>query len=226
MRWRLLWKFAENGGKPAAAGCFKNATVRPKAIAATASHSRTDKLRQRHNLHVHLPLACATTPSPGKTLVTLQKHPVTLVSSCNKLGLRAINKIKSLALLARISLTGLLQDERRATAATAVPGRVRLFGSRVTLAALHDTRARENPRASARLQQGRRRASARWNPWTHAPDPWCPAAMNSSTGSSFQARAFLAGRQGTPAAPQPSFPALQKRAHCSAASKFLVSFAP
>ncbi|SOY50909.1 hypothetical protein CBM2587_A200027 [Cupriavidus taiwanensis] len=40
-------------------------------------------------------------PPHGKTLVTLQKHSVTLISSCNKFRLAAIHKIKGLARLAR-----------------------------------------------------------------------------------------------------------------------------
>ncbi|SOY49227.1 hypothetical protein CBM2589_B220107 [Cupriavidus taiwanensis] len=108
--------------------CFKNATVAIQAIAATASHSRTDKYRQRHNLQARLPPAYAARSPPWKTLVTLRKHSVTLISSCNKFRFGAIHKIKGLARLARKSLVLLLQDERRATAATAVPGGVRLLG--------------------------------------------------------------------------------------------------
>ncbi|SOZ23326.1 hypothetical protein CBM2623_A240111 [Cupriavidus taiwanensis] len=93
-----------------------------QAIGAGASHSRTDKYRQRHNLHGRVASAYAANSSPWKTLVTLWKHSVTLISSCNKFRFDAIHKIKGLARLARKSLALLLQDERRATAATAVPG--------------------------------------------------------------------------------------------------------
>ncbi|SOZ57005.1 hypothetical protein CBM2614_A250114 [Cupriavidus taiwanensis] len=39
------------GGVAVAGACFKNATMAIQVIAATASHSDTDKYRQRHNLH-------------------------------------------------------------------------------------------------------------------------------------------------------------------------------
>ncbi|SOY82879.1 hypothetical protein CBM2599_A150120 [Cupriavidus taiwanensis] len=110
--------YRKPAGISAAAGaCFKNATMPGKAIAATASHSDTDKYRRRHNLYGRVPPAHAVSSSPWKTLVTLWKHSVTLISSCNKLRFGAIHKIKGLARLARKSLISLLQDERRATAA-------------------------------------------------------------------------------------------------------------
>ncbi|SOZ35844.1 protein of unknown function [Cupriavidus neocaledonicus] len=113
-----------------------------------------------------LPPAYAATSTPWKTLVTLWKHPVTLISSCNKLHLGAIHKIKGLARLARKSLVFLLQDERQATAATAAPGGKRLYGSRVTLAALHGRKGTGKSTRFARLQQGWRRGQrqGRHNP--------------------------------------------------------------
>ncbi|SOZ55528.1 exported hypothetical protein [Cupriavidus taiwanensis] len=63
------------------------------------------------------PPVYAAMSTPWKTLVTLWKHSVTLISSCNKFRFGAIHKIKGLARLARKSLVALLQDERRATAA-------------------------------------------------------------------------------------------------------------
>ncbi|SOY59051.1 hypothetical protein CBM2586_A100114 [Cupriavidus phytorum] len=110
--------YRKPAGISAAAGaCFKNATMAGKAIAATASHSDTDKYRRRHNLYGRAQPAHVARSPPWKTLVTLWKHPVTLISSCNKSRFGAIHKIKGLARLARKSLVSLLQDERRATAA-------------------------------------------------------------------------------------------------------------
>ncbi|SPA38183.1 hypothetical protein CBM2606_A140337 [Cupriavidus taiwanensis] len=147
-------------------------------------------------------------PHHGKTLVTLWKHSVTLRSSCNKFRSGAIHKIKGLARLARKSLVLLLQDERRATAATAVPGGstalwVESYASRAARIKGHGKITRFGAFATG-VARGQRQV----NPWTHAADAFVSASDESgSTAVLFRRGRFLAGRQGTPAAPHQIIPA-------------------
>ncbi|SPR98022.1 hypothetical protein CBM2634_A230092 [Cupriavidus taiwanensis] len=166
-------------------------------------------------------------PHHGKTLVTIRKHSVTLNLSCNKLWFGAIHKIKGLAQLARKSLVSLLQDERRATAADGgARGELRLFGSRATLAALHGSKGTGKSTRFRAFATGVARGQRQVDPWTHATDAFVSASDESrSTVVLFRRGRFLAGRQGTPAAPHFTFQFKQRALPCGAPSKVLVSFA-